>query len=324
MCTVKKWRREDILSLLFDTPTAALQDRAAQALDAHKGRHVFVRGLVEFANICRRNCRYCGLRAQNSKLVRYCMTPDEILATARDAVASGVDTIVLQSGEFDMDVRGFAEIIASIAALGVAVTLGIGEQPAEHLALWREAGATRFLLKHETADPVLYTALHPGHTLDERVRSLKLLQSLGYETGTGFIVGVPGQKPETLADDILLAHDLHVAMCGAGPFVPQSDTPLGGEPHGSVEMTLRIMAVLRIVLPWANLPATTALASLDPKQGQAQGLRMGGNVLMPSFTPRGHRAQYRIYDNKHRVDMDEVRDVIAQAGRTHTLDRSKA
>ena len=325
MSTAEQWLREDILSLLFDTDIDALCERASRVLAEHKGRHVFVRGLVEFSNHCRRNCRYCGLRAANKNLFRYRMDREEILQAAEEAVGAGVDTIVLQSGESDIDAFWLAEIVSAIVArFGVAVTLSVGEQPYKACALWREAGASRFLLKHETADRELYTALHPGHTLDERLECLKMLRGLGYEIGSGFIVGVPGQKPESLADDILLAHSLGVSMCGAGPFVPQADTPLGQETRGSVELTLRVMAALRIVLPWANLPATTALATLDPLQGQAEGLRMGGNVLMPSFTPQKRREQYVIYDNKHRVAMTEVRTVIAMAGRTHTQDRKTA
>ena len=151
--------------------------------------------------------------------------------------------------------------------------------------------------------------------------TLQRLRRAGYEIGSGFIVGVPGQRPETLADDILLARELHVDMCGAGPFIPQADTPLGNEPQGSVELALRVMAVLRIALPWSNLPATTALASLDPVSGQREGLLAGGNVLMPGFTPAAHREDYCIYDHKHRVSMDEARQVIESAGRTHSLHR---
>ena len=325
MSTAEQWRREDILALLFQTPLDALRDQAALALENNKGNHVFVRGLVEFSNECRRNCRYCGLRAANQNLVRYCMDKGEILQAAEKAVGAGVDTIVLQSGESDIDAHWLAEIITEIVTrFGVAVTLSVGEQPYRACALWRDAGACRFLLKHETADRQLYAALHPGHSLDERLENLKMLRGLGYEIGSGFIVGVPGQKPETLADDILLAHSLGVSMCGAGPFIPQADTPLGKNEGGPVDLTLRVMAVLRIVLPWVNLPATTALATLDPLRGQAEGLRMGGNVLMPSFTPQKRREQYCIYDNKHRVVMTEVRTIIAMAGRTHKLDRKTA
>ena len=237
-------------------------------------------------------------------------------------MAFGVDTLVLQSGEVHGDPQRIAHVVDALRTrFPVAVTLSVGEQPTASYALWKEAGASRFLLKHETADASLYAALHPGYTLAQRVDALQRLRRASYEIGSGFIVGVPGQRPETLADDILLARELHVDMCGAGPFIPQADTPLGNEPQGSVELALRVMAVLRIALPWSNLPATTALASLDPVSGQREGLLAGGNVLMPGFTPAAHREDYCIYDNKHRVSMDEARQVIESAGRTLSLHR---
>ena len=194
-----------------------------------------------------------------------------------------------------------------------------GEQPRSWYALWKEAGANRFLIRHETADARLYAALHPGYTLQQRRQAQESLADLGYELGTGFLVGVPGQKPESLADDILLTRDMKAAMCGVGPFIPQSATPLAHAPHGSIPLTLRVMAVLRLAAPWLNMPATTALASLDPTRGQQDGLEAGGNVLMPSFTPRLRQAAYRIYDGKARVDMDAVRCAIENARLTHTL-----
>ena len=227
---------------------------------------------------------------------------------------------MLQSGEMARNPLWLAQIVRGLKErFGLPVTLSVGEQPREWYALWREAGADRFLLKHETADARLYAALHPGYRLTDRLRALSWLAELGYEVGSGFMVGVPGQRPESLVDDILLVRDMRVAMCGAGPFVPQADTPLGRQPRGSTELCLRVMAVLRLALPWANLPATTALASLRPEDGQRQGLAAGGNVLMPSFTPAARRAAYRIYDHKAVVDMDAVRRAIAGAGLEHAL-----
>lgn len=257
--------RAEVRELLFDLPWPELQALAHQCRLRHKGRHVHVRGLLEFSNVCRRNCRYCGLRHENRRLSRYSLSAAELLRAASQAVAD------------------------------------------------------RFLLKHETADARLYAALHPGYRLADRLRALSWLAELGYEVGSGFMVGVPGQRPESLVDDILLVRDMRVAMCGAGPFVPQADTPLGRQPRGSTELCLRVMAVLRLALPWANLPATTALASLRPEDGQRQGLAAGGNVLMPSFTPAARRAAYRIYDHKAVVDMDAVRRAIAGAGLEHAL-----
>ncbi|WP_367312903.1 radical SAM protein [uncultured Desulfovibrio sp.] len=218
--------RADILHLLYDADAGDVRRRAGETLLRVKGTRVFVRGLVEFSNVCRRNCRYCGLRAPNRKLARYTLTQAEVLEAAARAVASGADSIVLQSGEGATDAVWLAEVVREIVrSLRVPVALSVGERPARDYALWRDAGATRYLLKHETADPALYARLHPGHSLAERVACLRVLAGLGYAAGTGFMTGLPGQTPDSLADDILLARELGVTMCGAGPFIPQADTP---------------------------------------------------------------------------------------------------
>ncbi len=313
-------RRSEISTLLFETPWPELRQYAVRVLEREKGSHVFVRGLVEFSNLCWRNCRYCGLRGENRALVRYTLSQAQILKAASVAVDAGVDTIVLQSGEYAIDPLWLAQIIDAIrSSHRVPITLSVGEQPEAAYALWKEAGAVRFLLKHETSDRSLYAALHPGHNLQERLDCLKKLAKLKYECGSGFMIGLPGQHPESLVDDILLARRLRVSMCGAGPFIPQENTPLGRSESGSVPMALRVLAVLRIVLPWANIPATTALATLDAASGQRDGLLAGANVLMPGFTPMGFREHYRIYDNKNRVDMAGVQAAIEEAGRTHAL-----
>lgn len=312
--------RAEILDLLFATPYAALRERAEKELCQRKGSHVFVRGLIEFSNICRRNCRYCGLRAQNHRLPRYTLSREEILDASVQAVRQGADTIVLQSGEYAVNPHWLADVIESIVQkLHVPVTLCVGEQPREAYALWKEAGAERYLMKHETADAALYARLHPGYTLEDRLKHLHTLRELGYEIGSGFMVGLPGQDPASLADDILLARDLRIGMCGAGPFIPQKDTPLGNSTSGSAEMTLRVLAVLRLALPWANLPATTALATVDPSKGQKDGLLAGANVLMPGFTPLKYQSSYCLYDHKNRVSMECARRTIEEAGRTHQL-----
>lgn len=312
--------RAEILDLLFATPYAALRERAEKELCQRKGSHVFVRGLIEFSNICRRNCRYCGLQAHNRRLPRYTLSREEILDASVQAVRQGADTIVLQSGEYAVNPHWLADVIESIVQkLHVPVTLCVGEQPREAYALWKEAGAERYLMKHETADAALYARLHPGYTLEDRLKHLHTLRELGYEIGSGFMVGLPGQDPASLADDILLARDLRVGMCGAGPFIPQKDTPLGNSTSGSAEMTLRVLAVLRLALPWANLPATTALATVDPSKGQKDGLLAGANVLMPGFTPLKYQSSYCLYDHKNRVSMECARRTIEEAGRTHQL-----
>lgn len=312
--------RGEILRLLRATPLEEVRQRAEATLLRVKGRHVHVRGLVEFSNSCRRNCLYCGLRAANGRVRRYTLGQEEILAAARAAVDAGADTVVLQSGEGAVSAPWLAEVVREIVrVLRVPVTLSVGECRAADYALWREAGASRYLLKHETADAALYARLHPGYTLAGRVACLKLLADLGYETGSGFMIGLPGQDVESLTDDILLARDLRVAMCGAGPFLPQADTPLARCAAGTAELTLRVLSVLRLALPWANLPATTALATADPAAGQRDGLRAGANVLMPSFTPPRAAADYVIYDAKNRVGVRDAARAIEAAGRSHGL-----
>ncbi|MBD5417680.1 MAG: [FeFe] hydrogenase H-cluster radical SAM maturase HydE [Desulfovibrio sp.] len=308
--------RADILHLLNTPDGESVRAAAERELLRAKGARVFVRGLIEFSNVCRRNCRYCGLRAQNRALARYTLTQAEVLDAAARAVALGADSIVLQSGEGAAEAAWLAEVVREIVtALRVPVALCVGERPERDYALWRDAGATRYLLKHETADAALYARLHPGHTLVERVGCLRVLKALGYATGTGFMTGLPGQSPESLADDILLARELGVAMCGAGPFIPQAETPLARARGGTAEQNLRVLSVLRLALPEADLPATTALASLSPG-GQAAGLRAGANVLMPGFTPEARRADYRIYDHKAPVSMADAARAITGAGRT--------
>lgn len=314
--------RADILHLLEVAPAEELRQKAEAELLRAKGTRVYVRGLIEFSNICTRNCLYCGLRAPNRALARYRLTSAEVLAAARRAVALGVDSLVLQSGEDAVDAGWLAEVVREIVkSLQVPVALCVGERAPADYALWREAGATRYLLKHETADPALYARLHPGHTLADRLACLGVLIDLGYATGTGFMTGLPGQSTESLAEDILLALNLGVAMCGAGPFIPQAQTPLAMAAPGSAAQNLRVLSALRLALPDADLPATTALASLSPG-GQADGLRSGANVLMPSFTPLERRKDYCIYDHKAQVSLADAEQSIAAAGRTRQHERA--
>ncbi len=282
------------------------------------GTRVFLRGLVEFSSYCRCNCLYCGLRRDNKNLARYRLSDADILAAARRAAREGMDTVVLQSGEDPANTR---ERIARLVGMiknetGLAVTLSLGNRSTASYRTWKRAGADRYLLKHETADPRLYALLHPGDTLARRLDALRRLRDLDYETGTGFIVGLPGQTDEILRRDVELVRKLEVRMCGAGPFLPQRDTPLAAAPPGSAETTLKIMALLRLRVPGLNIPVTTALASLIPQEGHRLALEAGANVIMPGFTPDGQRAHYRIYDGKARVDSISARTAIASAMRT--------
>ena len=258
------------------------------------GDTVHIRALLEISNHCRRLCTYCGLRAPRTSLPRYRMTPQEIVSAACEAAAVGYRTLVLQSGEdpwFTSKILG--EIVSAIKArTGMAVTLGCGEMKGEDYADLKEAGTDRYLIKHETADPDLYRRLHPDSTLEQRVGCLRTLKELGYETGSGFMVGLPGQTLETLAEDLLLLASIPCDMAGIGPFLPHPDTPLREGTAGSPELTRRCVALARLLLPTANLPATTAL-TLRGDNGQV--FSGGANVVMRKITPNCYKKQYEIY-----------------------------
>ncbi len=277
----------------------ALFASADSARSRNVGDCVQLRGLVEFSNYCRRDCLYCGLRRSNAGLPRYRMQPAEIVGAAVEGAQMGLKTVVLQSGE---DAWYTGDIIAGIVSsikerADVAVTLSVGEREKDEYALWKDAGADRYLLKHETSDRSLYSRMRPGCSLGDRLRRLEWLRDLGYEVGSGVIVGLPGQALESMARDILLLGQFGAHMASAGPFVPHGATPLGGYEPGSTQLTLRVVAAMRLALPWANIPATTALGTLQPG-GQVRALRSGANVIMPNITPAHYRKMYEIYPAK--------------------------
>ena len=297
-----KWLdKEDILSLLSAGPSEAEElFAAADAVRARfLGEEVHLRGIIEFSNYCIKNCLYCGLRKDNKRLVRYRLKPDEILAAARKISSLGLKTVVLQSGE-DPYYKGsvLAGIISQIKdELDVAVTLSVGDRSREDYALFRRAGADRYLLKHETSNPQLFSALRPGTQLKDRLLRLEWLKELGYQVGAGNMVGLPGQTLDSLAGDICLMRELDVEMAGIGPFIPHPDTPLANSTGGTLEMTLKVLAVTRLVLPHTHLPATTAAASVHPN-GRVLALKCGANVVMPNMTPAAQRPNYSIYPGK--------------------------
>ncbi|MGQ9524098.1 MAG: [FeFe] hydrogenase H-cluster radical SAM maturase HydE [Armatimonadota bacterium] len=269
------------------------------------GDEVHLRAVIEFSNHCVRNCLYCGLRTGNRSLARYRMSEEEVLEAAGHAASLGYRTVVLQSGEDPWYTADrLCTIVRKIKARhDVAVTLCIGERPKEEYAALRSAGADRFLLKHETADPELYAALHPGTGLAERVQCLHWLRDCGYQVGSGNIVGLPGQTIEALASDILLMRELGVEMAGIGPFIPHGSTPLAQYPRGSLELTLKVLATARLAMPDCMLPATTAVGTIHP-QGRQMALRAGANVVMPNVTPMRFRDKYEIYPGKICVGED--------------------
>lgn len=263
-----------------------------------KGDYVDIRGILEFSNICRRQCVYCGLNRANQSLHRYRMAPDEIIAAANDAASAGYRTLVMQSGEdpwFTPEILG--ELVKEIKKTGMAITLSCGEMPEKDYAYLRECGADRYLLKHETADPEIYAAIHPDSSLVERVACLKSLKRLGFETGSGFMIGLPNQTAETLADDLLLLQEIGCDMAGMGPFIPHPGTPLRNLPSGSTEMTKRAVALARILLPKLNLPATTSLGVLNSNE-KNDVFSCGANVVMRKVTPTKYKRYYEIYPAK--------------------------
>ena len=287
--------------LVTDRYDEELRRRALALRRKIYGNKVFVRGLIEFTNYCKNNCYYCGLRCENKNLQRYRLTADEILQCADEGYALGFRTFVLQGGE---DVYFTDEVLVPLVTElhhrhpDVAITLSVGERSRESYARLRQAGAERYLLRHETANPDHYARLHPvAQTLSNRKRCLQDLKELGYAVGSGFMVGSPFQTPMNLVEDIHFLQELQPAMIGIGPFLSHRDTPFWNEPNGDLQLTLRLIALLRIFFPHALIPATTALATLA-ENGRELGMAYGANVLMPNLTPAVVRKQYLLYDNK--------------------------
>ncbi|HEY3378797.1 MAG TPA: [FeFe] hydrogenase H-cluster radical SAM maturase HydE [Armatimonadota bacterium] len=306
-----------------DDDTAALYRAADAVRAAHVGSAVHLRGLIEFSNYCRKNCAYCGVRRGNSATDRYRLSPEAIIATALEAERLGYHSVVLQSGE-DMwyTTERMCDIIGGIkAASDLAITLSCGERDTESYRAWREAGADRYLLRIETTDPALFAALHPDDDLEERKACLYALRELGYQLGSGVMVGLPGQTPEILADDVIWLHALGAEMIGVGPFIPHPATPLKDATGGTVEQTLRLVAVLRLVFPDAHLPATTAMGSLHPL-GRERALEAGGNVMMPNVTPTELRTKYEIYPGKICLSDDAAHCRGCITGRIHAIGRT--
>lgn len=287
------------------------------------GEYVHIRGIIEFSNHCCRNCLYCGLRRDNASLKRYRMEEDDIIRCALEVAAQGIRTIVLQSGDdFHFTQSALCRIIERVKdSTDMAVTLSVGERPSEDYRAFKLAGADRYLIKYETASGTLYGKLHPHQTLAERLRILSYLRELGFQVGAGNIVGLPGQSMEDLCSDILLLKDLDPDMASVSLFIPQHDTPLARVPKGDVSLTLRVLALTRIVTQNTHMPVTTALATADPESGLLRGLKAGADVIMPDFTPDDYRKDYTIYDNKIRITPEISKKMIRRAGRNVASDR---
>ncbi|HOW64337.1 MAG TPA: [FeFe] hydrogenase H-cluster radical SAM maturase HydE [Candidatus Paceibacterota bacterium] len=308
--------REELLAWLrADDPIRleALWRHADHVRQRCVGDAVHLRGLIEISNYCRRQCAYCGLRAGNRTLKRYRLCAEEIMAAAREVAAIGYGTVVLQGGEDPAIETGWiARLVRQIKAeTPLAVTLSLGERDTAELAAWRAAGADRYLLRFETSDPALYQSIHPGLNgiPVHRIDLLAQIRALGYEVGSGIMVGLPGQTYASVAWDLLLFRELDLDMIGIGPFIAHPMTPLGArsgeqavtgneQVPNTVQMASTVVALARILCPQANIPSTTAMATLNPRQGCQLALERGANVVMPNFTPWIYRQLYEIYPSK--------------------------
>ena len=316
-------KKDEIIRLLSDEAgEKELFARADAVRKKYVGDEIHLRGLIEFSNICRNNCLYCGIRRGNDKAARYHMTEKEIIETARRAADMGFKTIVLQSGEDMFYTRErMSRIIAAIKKFDVAVTLSIGERDFDDYKAFRKAGADRYLMRIETTDKELYHRLDPGMSWQYRYECLLMLKELGYELGSGIMVGLPGQSIESIAEDLIFLRNLPVDMAGIGPFIPHPDTPLARTSGGNLKLALRTMAVMRLLLPDINIPATTAMESLHP-QGRIMALQCGANVVMPNVTDSEYKKLYQLYPGKTDVDkapmhgFGKIGKLITDIGRT--------
>lgn len=276
------------------------------------GDEVYIRGLIEFSNYCKNNCYYCGIRRGNKKALRYRLSKDDILECCKEGYSLGFRTFVLQGGEdphFTDEI--ICDIVSSIKNIypDCAVTLSLGEKPKESYKAYFDAGADRFLLRHETANACHYSRLHPSPlSLDNRMRCLFDLKEIGYQVGSGFMVDSPYQTDENLVEDLRFLQKLQPDMIGIGPFIRHEDTPFASFETGSLSKTLRLVAILRLMFPYALIPSTTALGTIHP-QGREMGLKAGANVVMPNLSPKSVRELYKLYDNKICTDEEAAESV---------------
>lgn len=297
--------KNELIELIESHKNAELSNylfKKARAISqSYFGHKIYTRGLIEFTNYCKNDCYYCGIRRSNKNAERYRLSREQILECCEQGYELGFRTFVLQGGEdgaYSDDL--LCEVLIEIKANfpDCAITLSIGERDEQTYSRYANAGADRFLLRHETADNEHYSKLHPENLkLENRKRCLFTLQKLGFQVGTGFMVGSPYQSIENLADDLLFIHELQPAMIGIGPFIPHKDTPFNEFSQGTIELTLFLVGMLRLIIPNANIPATTALGTIE-KDGRERGILAGANVVMPNLSPVSVREKYMLYDNK--------------------------
>ena len=299
-----------------------LMAQAREVAQQQFGTKIFLRGLVELSNVCRNDCLYCGIRRSNHKVTRYTLSREQVLQCCEQGYKTGFRTFVLQGGEWGEErSQWIADLISAIRRRwpDCAITLSLGEHPRETYALWRDAGADRYLLRHETHNERLYSLLHPhGMTIRHRLQCLDWLKELGYQTGAGIMVGAPYQSLGSIVEDIQYLIDFKPHMIGIGPFIPQHDTPFARFPAGRADLTARLYAILRLALPQALIPSTTAMATVVP-DGRLRGILAGANVVMPNLSPEDNRKQYALYDNKAALGAESVQGIKRLADELATI-----
>lgn len=306
--------KPDIIAALTSNGSEIFARAAAVKL-AGVGPKVYLRGLIEYSNICRKDCLYCGIRKSNSNVCRYQLPHDQVIDAAEYAHRHGFGSVVIQAGEIASPtyVSNIERIIRDIKSLSdnrLGITLSLGEQSEQTLRRWKDAGASRYLLRIEASNPSLYTAIHPAdHRFDDRLQALQLIKKVGYQTGTGVMIGLPSQTTDNLADDLLFMQKFDIDMCGMGPYIEHPDTPMAENPspmtlNERFDLTLKMIALLRIMMPDINIAATTALQAIDPQHGRQRALAIGANIIMPNITPSDQRANYKLYNNKPLSDLE--------------------
>jgi biotin synthase len=318
--------KEEIIHLLRSEDPAEIDllfEKADKVRKKYTGDAVHIRGIIEASNICTRNCLYCGLRKDNSGIPRYRMDIPEIYTAAAGVRELGYGTVVIQTGESRVyDIDELCVLVSDIRSeLGLAVTLSLGELKREEYALLREAGADRYLLRFETSDRLLFKRLKPDGDHEKRLERLRWLRELGFQVGSGIMIGLPDQSAESIADDILMFRELELDMVGAGPFIPNPDTPLASYPEGCLSDSLKLIALTRIVTLNTHIPVTTALGTIHP-EGRREGLRCGANVIMPNCTPLKYKKDYLLYPAKAGIKETtgelarQIEKMVISCGRT--------
>lgn len=312
--------KDEIVEILTCKSADIYYKKADAIRREYCGNIVHLRALIEFSNFCKKQCLYCGINAKNKNVKRYRLSEQDIVKSAKYAQKIGIKTIVLQSGEDDyFDVKKMCSIIEKIKELNLVITLSIGEKTKDEYRAYKDSGADRYLLRIETTDENLYKKLHPNSDFKSRLKCLYNLKELGFELGSGIMVGLPQQSIESIADDILFFKKIDVDMVGLGPFISNSETELKNFPNGSYELALRSIAATRLLMPDINVPATTAMETLL-KEGRKIALQSGANVVMPNITPQNIRGNYSLYPNKQSVNaldddsLNLLREEIASIG----------